>query len=74
MSEEEVARWRKVRSAQRAAVTKATNQIEEIVKQPQIDVARLKQKKVALLEKKEIIRKLDGDILQAKAMKTLMRR
>ena len=36
-----------------------------MIAQPEIDKARLRQKKLALEEKREIVRKLDGELVEA---------
>ena len=63
--EAELARKKKLRSAQRAAVTRIIGQIQDLVSKSEIELSRLKLKGNALLEKKEIIKKLDSDILEA---------
>ena len=64
MMAEEFARKRSIRGAQRSIITKTIGIAKDLTSQPEIDKARLKQKKLALEEKCEIVKKLDGEILR----------
>ena len=62
---EELFRKKSVRGAQRSIITKAIGKIKDLIAQPEIDKARLRQKKLALEEKREVVWKLDGELLEA---------
>ena len=61
---EELSRKKSVRAAQRSIITKTIGTVKDLTTQPEIDKARLRHKKLALEEKREIVRRLDGEILE----------
>lgn len=65
MSAEELERKRKLRGAHRAAITRTIKQVQELSARPEIDRARLRQKRIALEEKRGIIKRIDSEILEA---------
>ena len=65
MSAEELERKRKLRGAHRAAITWTIKQVQELSALPKIDKARLRQKRIALEEKRGINKRLDSEKLEA---------
>ena len=62
---EELERKRKLRGAHHAAITRTIKQVQELSTRPEIDRARLRQKRIALEKKRGIIKRIDSEILEA---------
>jgi hypothetical protein len=60
---EDLDRKKRVRAAHRAAITKAVGQAEGLSGESVVDLNRLRTKRATLLEKREIVKKLDDEIL-----------
>ena len=66
MTEENLARKKKVRAAHRASVTRMIGQANELLSaKGRLESAKLKQKREALAAKAELLNKLDADIMEA---------
>ena len=66
MTEENLARKKKVRAAHRASVTRMIGQANELLNaEGRLESAKLKQKREALTAKAELLNKLDADIVEA---------
>ena len=63
MSSDEIGRKKKVRSAHRSVVTRLLSKISELLEECSPDVTQLDQKKMALIEKSEILKGLDSELL-----------
>ena len=72
MSAEELERKRKLRGTHRAAITWTIKQVQELSALPKIDKARLRQKRIALEEKRGIIKQLDSEKLEAVPVEELV--
>ena len=64
MSSDEIGRKEKVGSAHRSVVTRLLSKISELLEECSPDVTQLEQKKMALIEKSEILKGLDSQLLE----------